>query len=156
MPIWIGTSVILPAEWVPIWLGIRTLWIPADFGIAFLTAHLTQNAVREAARLGVSTKDPFDTTAATAIKDNAASRLPPNLVSPAVTVKYFATGPANCMTFVEVTASGAYNYTLYRLFELMGSNVPVNRTITRTTRMRYELQPVTNSPACTSASITVP
>ncbi len=30
MPIWIGTSVILPAEWVPIWLGIRTQAIQAE------------------------------------------------------------------------------------------------------------------------------
>jgi len=27
VPIWIGTSVDLPAEWVPIWVGIRTQYL---------------------------------------------------------------------------------------------------------------------------------
>lgn len=137
-------------------LILVALWIPADFGIAFLTAHLAQNAVREATRLGVSSKDPFDIAAATAIKTDALNRLPTYLGSPTVTVKYFATGAANCMSFVEVSASGTYNYTLYRLFRLFGGNPPVNTTIARATRMRYEFQPTSNSTACTSPTITAP
>ena len=50
-------------------LLLVALYIPADFGIAMFTAHLTQNAVREAARIGVSTRDPFDNAAANAIVD---------------------------------------------------------------------------------------
>jgi Flp pilus assembly protein TadG len=33
-------------------LLLVALYIPADFGIAFLTAHLVQNAVREGTRIG--------------------------------------------------------------------------------------------------------
>ena len=137
-------------------LLLVAMWIPADFGIAFLTAHLAQNAVREAARLGVTTKDPFDSAAATAIRTEALNRLPARLTSKTVTVKYYATGAANCMSFVEVSATGTYNFTLYQLFRLFGGAVPNSRTITRATRMRYEFQPAANTPACTSATVTAP
>jgi len=53
-------------------LLLVALYIPADFGIAIFTAHLTQNAVREAARFGAST-DPFDNTA---IQNEALNRMP--------------------------------------------------------------------------------
>ena len=46
------------------------LYVPIDFGIAYYTAQLTQNAVREAARIAVSTKDPFDNAAANDIADS--------------------------------------------------------------------------------------
>ena len=101
-------------------LVLVALYIPADFGIAMFTGHLTQNAVREAARIGVSTKDPFDSAASTAIKNEALNRLPLRLVSPTVTVKYFAGGPANCLQFLEVNAQGDYQYFLYQLIRLFG------------------------------------
>jgi len=133
-------------------LLLVALWIPADFGVAFLTAHLAQNAVREAARIGVSTKDPFNNAAATAIQTETLNRLPARLSSQTVTVNYYDGGAANCMSFVEVSASGTYNFTLYQLIRLFGGTAPNNRTISRTIRMRYEYQPVSNSPTtpCTT------
>lgn len=138
-------------------LVLVALYIPADFGIAMFTGHLTQNAVREAARIGVSTKDPFDTAAGTAIRTEAINRLPARLTSPTVTVKYFAGGSANCLAFVEVAAQGNYQYFLYQIIRLFGGTAPNAVTISRTTQMRYEFQPLTNATLCTPpATITSP
>jgi len=137
-------------------LVLVALYIPADFGIAIFTGHMTQNAVREAARIGVSTKDPFDSAAGAAIRAEAISRLPARLKSPTVTVKYFAGGAADCMRFVEVAAAGSYQYFLYQLIRLFGGTTPNTLPINRTTRMRYEFQPATNATLCTTASVTSP
>ena len=137
-------------------LVLVALYIPADFGIAMFTGHLTQNAVREATRIGVSTKDPFDSAASTAIKNEAINRLPARLVSPTVTVKYFAGGTPNCLQFLEVKAEGDYQYFLYQLIRLFGGTTLNTLSISRTTRMRYEFQPYTNATICTTASVISP
>jgi Flp pilus assembly protein TadG len=129
------------------------LYIPADFGIAYYTAHLTQNAVREAARIGVSTKDPFNSAAATAVANEAMSKIPLRLKSVTVTVTYFGPATGTCMQSVSVTAQGSYNYFFYQILRLVGATVPNTVQLTRTSRMRYEFQPVTNStPVCSTAS----
>lgn len=136
-------------------LLLVALYIPADFGIAMFTAHLTQNAVREAARIGVSTKVPFDSPAATAIANEALNRIPQRLNGITVTVSYYGPTTATCMQNVTVTATGSYSYFFYRLMNLFGASVPVSVPITRTSRMRYEFQPVTNSmPMCSASSET--
>ena len=127
------------------------LYIPADFGIAYYTAHLTQNAVREAARIGVSTKDPFNNTAATAIANEALARIPSRLNSVTVTVTYFFE-PAPCMQNVLVTAQGSYSYFFYQMLRLVGATVPNTATITRASQMRYDFQPFTYSNPCTTPS----
>jgi Flp pilus assembly protein TadG len=133
------------------------LAIPADFGIAFFVAHLTQNAVREASRIGVSTKDPFNSAAASAIRTEAINRLPARLTSRTVTVKYYGGGALNCMSFVEVTAQGNYSYFFYQILRLFGATVPNTVQITRTSRQRYEYQPVTNStPICSTVTVQAP
>ncbi|MGZ8520033.1 MAG: TadE/TadG family type IV pilus assembly protein [Candidatus Binatia bacterium] len=137
-------------------LVLVALYIPADFGVAMFTGHLTQNAVREAARIGVSTKDPFDGAASTAIKNEAINRLPQRLVSRTVTVKYYDGGSPNCLRFVEVVAQGDYQYFLYQLIRLFGGTTPNTLPISRTTRMRYEFQPYSNATVCTTASVTSP
>jgi Flp pilus assembly protein TadG len=137
-------------------LLLVALYVPADFGMAMFTAHLTQNAVREAARIGVSTKDPFNSAAATAIKNETLSRLPTRLSAKTVTVNYYGGGAANCNSFVEVNAQGNYDYFLYQVIRLFGATVSNTLPITRTTRMRYEFQPVTNTPLCTTATVTSP
>jgi Flp pilus assembly protein TadG len=126
------------------------LYVPIDFGIAYYTAHLTQNAVREAARIGVSTKDPFDNAAANDIAAQARDRLPLRLKPVTVTVEYFGPASATCMQSVSVTAAGSYDYFFYQMLRLVGATVLDNPVqISRVTRMRYEFQPVTNStPAC--------
>jgi Flp pilus assembly protein TadG len=135
-------------------LLLIALYVPADFGIGLLTAHLTQNAVREAARIGVSTKDPFNSAAASSVGDDAIDNLPLRLVSAAVTVRYYAGGAANCLQNVEVSAQGTYNFFLYQLMRMVGLPAPDSTVITRATRMRYEFQPVTNSALCTTVSLT--
>ena len=134
-------------------LLLVALYVPADFGMAMFTAHLTQNAVREAVRIGVSTKDPFNSAAATAIQNEALSRLPTRLTSKTVTVKYYGGGTANCSSFLEVKAEGNYDYFLYQIIRLFGGTVSNTVPITRTTQMRYEMQPVTNTPSCTSVTV---
>ena len=139
-------------------LLLVALYIPADFGIAMFTAHLTQNAVREAARIGVSTKDPFNSPAGNAIANEALSRIPAGLKPVTVTVSYY-NGPAvtpPCMQSVEVKAQGNYNYFIYQLMRMFGATVPNSVAITRTSRMRYEFQPVTNGPPSTPICSSAP
>lgn len=136
-------------------LLLVALYVPADFGIAMFTAHLTQNAVREAARIAVSTKDPFDSNAGSAIANEALGRIPPRLTSVTVTVNYYGPAAATCMQSVEVRAQGSYNYFFYQLMRMFGATVPPSVPMTRTSRMRYEFQPVTNStPMCSTTSQT--
>ena len=137
-------------------LVLIALYIPADFGIAMFTAHLTQNAVREAARIGVSAKTPFTGTSASEIRTEALNRMPNRLSSKAATVTYYADGPANCAQFVEVIGQGNYDYFFYRMMGLFGFNVPSSRQITRTARMRYEFQPTTHHTPCTDPTETAP
>ena len=47
-----GQSIVELTLIVP--LVLATLYIPVDFGIAFFTAQMVQNATREAARIGAS------------------------------------------------------------------------------------------------------
>lgn len=137
-------------------LLLIALYVPADFAIAYLTAHLTQNAVRDAARIGAASKNPFDVTAAMAITNDALNRMPARLNSKAATVKYYADGTPNCMQFVEVTGQGNYEYFFYKIMRLVGATVPNATTITRRSRMRYEYQPDANSTLCATVTVTSP
>ena len=141
-----GQSIVEMALITP--LLLVALYVPADFGVAFSVAHLTQNAVREAARIGAST-DPFDTAASTAIKNDALSRIPAWFgASKTATVTFHADGAADCARFVQVSGGGTYNYFLYQLIRLFGLSAPNNQTITRTARMRYAAQPATYHALC--------
>ena len=64
-----GQSIVEMTLLVP--LVFATLYIPADFGVAFFTAHLVQNATREAARIGAS-MNPF---VPATVEDEATKRL---------------------------------------------------------------------------------
>lgn len=137
-------------------LLLIALYVPADFAVAYLTAHLTQNAVREAARIGAASKNPFDAAAGTAIRNEALNRMPARLSSKSATVKYYANGAANCTEFVEVTGQGNYDYFFYKIMRLVGATVPDATTITRISRMRYEYQPDGNNTLCVTATVTSP
>jgi Flp pilus assembly protein TadG len=149
----VGQSVVELALITP--LVLIALYIPADFGVAFLTAHLAQNAVREGARIGsgLTSGDPnkpIDVGQGTTIKDAVLARLPDRLSSPSVNVRfYFENEAAPCMQVVEVTVTGTYDYGLYRLMELVGVTVPPSAPISRMTQMRYNYQrPENNTPIC--------
>ena len=136
-------------------LVLIALYIPADFGMAFLTAHLVQNAVREGARIGSgltsgNPASPIGQSQGTVVKDAVLARLPERLSNPSVNVKFYFTGEAaTCMQVVEVTTTGTYHFGLYRLMELVGVTVPPSESISRTTQMRYNYQrPENNAPIC--------
>jgi len=135
-------------------LILVALYVPFDFGIMLFTSHLTQNAVRDGARIASRTGLMDDTKA-----DNLAAQvfanLPQYLVSrtttKSATVNYYATGAANCAQFVEVRAQGSYNFILYRLIGLFGLAPSNSIAISRTTRMRYESQSDANTGLCGGA-----
>ena len=150
-----GQSVVELALITP--LVLIALYIPADFGMAFLTAHLAQNAVREGARIGSgltsgNPSTPISGSQGATIKNAVLARLPERLSSPSVNVKFYFSGEAaTCMQVVEVTATGTYYYGLYHLMGLIGVTIPPSAPISRTTEMRYNYQrPENNTPICTA------
>jgi Flp pilus assembly protein TadG len=156
-----GQSVVEVALITP--LVLVALYIPADFGVAFLTAHLAQNAVREGARIGsgLTSGDPnkpIDTGQGTTIKDAVFARLPDRLSGASVNVKFYFSGEAaTCMQVVEVTVTGTYDYTLYHVMELIGVSVPPSAPISRTTQIRYNYQrPENNTPICAATGFDQP
>jgi len=138
-------------------LLLIALYIPADFGIAFYMANLTQNAAREGARIGSGLSKSgtppnlvFDSPQAKTVKEAVFDRLPGVLTNKNVTVKFY-NGTA-CMEFIEVTAQGDYNFFLYQLMGLLGATAPDSMTISRTTQIRYDYQQYTNTAYCTSST----
>ena len=129
------------------------LYVPVDFGIMIFTGHLTQNAVRDGARIAAKT-DLMDNTLATNLATAFNANVPQRLSSKQVTVNYYATGAANCAQSVEVIATGTYNFFWYRLIGLFGFVPPSPITMTRTTKMRYEFQPDTNTGNCATVTAT--
>jgi len=154
-----GQSLIEIALLTPVLLV--ALYVPFDFGMAIFAGHLTQNAVRDGARVA-STTDLLDTTKANAVASQVLGNLPKLLVAPNkdVTVTYYGTGSANCAKFVEVIGRGTYRYAWYRLVGLLGMTPTSTTLITRTTRARYEYQPDQNGGTgattnfCTTATAT--
>jgi len=138
-------------------LILVALYVPFDFGMTMFTGHYTQIAVRDGARIAATT-DLMDNTKAGNLATQVYSNLPQLLVSGSttkqVTVKYYATGAANCSQYVEVKAQGTYNFFLYRLIALLGFSAPDGTQITRTTRMRYEFQPDANTGDCATVTAT--
>jgi Flp pilus assembly protein TadG len=138
-------------------LILIALYIPADFGVAYFTSHLTQNAVREAARIGSAKAPPFNNAQGSAVKTEAMNRMPAMLANPSVTVTYFWDGAGTtCMQTVRVSATGNYNFFLYQIMRIVGISAPNFMPITRAAIMRYDYQPSdNNTPACTAANVTV-
>ncbi len=136
-------------------LLLIALYIPGDFGIALFTGNLTQNAVREGARIGsglqLSGTPPslfFASAQANTVKTEVFNRLPLLLNNKAVTVTFYS--GTSCMEFIEVTAAGDYNFFLYQLMRLIGATAPDSFRISRTTQIRYTYQQYTNTDYCTS------
>lgn len=124
-------------------LILVALYVPFDFGVSIFTAHITQNAVRDGARVASYT-DPITNAVATTLANQVYNNLPPRLQSRSVTVRYYAGGASNCAEYVEVTAQGTYSFFLYKLMGILGIPVPDGVVITRLTSMRHVHQPVTN------------
>lgn len=124
-------------------------WIPADFGLAFYTGQLAQNASREGARIAAT--DPTlvsGTTNCTMpscsgnIFRETASRISSALLPGAtITVTLDDDTGTNCNRMVAVSVSGTYNFFFYQLLHWMGISGNLDKTpITRQTRMKWEHQ----------------
>ena len=131
-------------------LLIIIMWIPADFGLAFMTGQLASNAAREGARIGSATT-PFN---ASDVTTETCRRLPSALLSdpggggtscsPFSNAKVdvqLVPGSSACNQMVQVTVRGNYNYFFYQLLRFIGVTGNLdNRPITRQTSMRWEHQ----------------
>jgi hypothetical protein len=127
-------------------------WIPVDFGLAFYTAQLAQNASREAARIAAADPNLAGATGScnmpcssapggTALRA-AADRMSRALLPGAsISVTLEPASGTNCNRLVEVSVSGEYNYFFYQLLETMGHTIPDTLNIVRSTSMRWEHQP---------------
>ena len=148
-----GQSIVEVALITP--MILVALYVPFDFGVSIYAGHLTQNVARDGARR-VATTDVLDNTKATNLATQIAANLPPLLSSGSttkqVTVNYYATGGATCAQSVEVIAQGTYTFFWYRLIGLLGLAPQSQLGIVRTTKMRYEFQPDTNSAACSTTA----
>lgn len=116
-------------------LFLAIIWIPADFGLAFYSGQLAQNASREGARLAAAT-NPFDagniqTQVMNRMDSAVLKNITANVVPPAC-------DSALNMQVVTVTVAGEYNFYFYQLLRLLGFSAPDSVVISRTTTMRYE------------------
>ena len=110
-------------------------WIPADFGLAFFTGQLVQNASREGARLAAAT-NPFNAgNIQTQVSNRISSAL---LTNTNINVTGPTCDPTLGMQVVTVGVTGDYNFYFYQLLRLLGLPAPNTLTISRTTTMRYE------------------
>ncbi len=145
-----GQSIIEIALITP--LLLIALYIPADFGFAFLMGNFTQNAAREGARVGsglqLDTNLIFNSAQAATVETAVSNRMPAFLSNKKVTVKFY--DGTSCMKFIEVTAQGDYNFFLYHLISLLGGTAPNFVTISRGTQIRYTYQPYANTAYCTT------
>jgi len=125
-------------------------WIPADFGLAFYTGQIAQNAAREGARIAAA--DPNLVAGTTScnmpgcysfgnIFNETAARLPgAMLTSASITMVLDAAAGTNCNRMVKVTVQGNYSYFFYSVLRLLGFNTPPSSPITRSASMRWEHQ----------------
>jgi Flp pilus assembly protein TadG len=126
-------------------------WIPADFGLAFYTGQLAQNAAREGARIAAADRTLVSGTTSCVVPSctgnifkETAGRLSAALLPAATITVNLEPNPVigtNCNRMVTVAVSGTYNFFFYQLLHWMGVSGDLNNTpITRQTRMRWEAQ----------------
>ncbi len=122
-------------------------WIPADFGLAFYTGQLAQNASREGARIAAAertltpgiTKCQMPCASASGILKATADRMSSALL-PGAWLTLTVGGGATCDQLVTVDITGPYNFSFYQILRLLGISVPDSVTISRQTSMRWEHQ----------------
>jgi len=157
-----GQSLVEIALITPILLG--ALMVAVDFGIAFYMSNLIAVAARDGARIGSQLEKSNRTDAANPdfavadaniISNRIQDRIPRYLTGRQVIVTFYeddaGVGPPACSESIQVQVSGNYNFTLYRLMNFLGANVPTSRTLTRSTRMRYNYQRYEQNTTCTSS-----
>ncbi len=132
-------------------------WIPADFGLAFVSGQIASSAAREGARIGSATPSPFNAAAITDVTTETCRRLsvafltePAALGVGEVKCAAFSNarvlvelvpGSGACNQMVRVRVRGSYNFFFYQLLNFIKVQSDLNATpITRETRMRWEHQ----------------
>ena len=129
-------------------------WIPADFGLAFYTGQLAQNAAREGARIAAADSTLVSGTTSCIMPPNEAVPCTGNIFKetagrlsqallPAATISLNLDPDTatNCNRMVTVTVSGTYNFFFYQLLRWVGVSGNLDDTpIIRQTRMRWEAQ----------------
>jgi len=124
-------------------------WIPADFGLAFYTGQLAQNAAREGARIAAADSTLVSGTTSCVMpacpgnifKETAARLSSALLPAATISVNLEPDTGENCNRMVTVTVSGTYNFFFHQLLGWFGVSANLNNTpIIRQTRMRWEAQ----------------
>jgi Flp pilus assembly protein TadG len=133
-------------------LFLVIVWIPVDFGLAFYSSQLAQNAAREGAR--IASADPtltaINSTCAMPacysfgnLFNETATRVPPALLTgTTITITFPVPGTeATCNQRVRVRVQGQYNYFFYQLLRMLGASTPSSVSVERSSEMRWEHQP---------------
>ena len=122
-------------------------WIPAEFGLAFFTGQLAQNAAREGARIAAADRNlandncVMPACTSNILKETAARISAALLPKASISVTLDPDTGGNCNRMVTVTISGTYNFFFYQLLHWFGVSKDLNTApITRQTRMRWEHQ----------------
>jgi len=124
-------------------------WIPADFGLAFYTGQLAQNAAREGARIAAADRTLTSGAASCTmpscsgnIFQETAGRISSALLPGAtITLTLDPDTGSNCNRMVTVAVSGTYNFFFYQFLHWLGiSGNLENMPIARQTSMRWEHQ----------------
>ena len=154
-----GQSLVEIALITPLLLG--ALMVVVDFGIAFYMGNLIAVAARDGARIGSQleksnkTDGDFEVADADIVRNRIEARIPRYLTGRQVIVTFYEddppVGPFPCSESIEVQVRGNYPFTLYRLMNFLGANVPTSVTLTRSTRMRYNYQRYEQNTTCTSS-----
>ena len=129
-------------------------WIPAEFGLAFYTSQIAQNAVREGARIAAADLNPAASagwcdipacySGANILKETSL-RLPAALMSNIrVTLTVDAPSDTTCNEMVTVSATGQFHFFFYQILRLLGATASDTRTISTSARMRWEHQAACN------------
>jgi Flp pilus assembly protein TadG len=129
-------------------------WIPADFGLAFYTGQLAQNASREGARIAAAdTTLPTQTGGGTvtctlpcsgqlagSILAETAERLSSALLPGATVSVTYPVAGGGCNSQVRVGVVGTYNFFFYHLLNALGASITPTANINYQTDMRWEHQ----------------
>jgi len=144
-------------------LLLAALMVVADFGVAFYMGNLVAVAARDGARIGselektggTGPEPDFAAAQATKVRDYIQTRIPRYLNARQIIVTFYeddaGVGPPACSESIQVQVSGNYPFTLYRIMNFFGSNVPSSINIVRSTRMRYTYQRSDQNITCTSS-----
>jgi hypothetical protein len=128
-------------------LILAALYIPA-FSASLFTPRTWRFKMHPRGRCIGASMNPFDQTT---VENEATNRLPTGrFVVSSVSANLDGSSTSTCMRRVQVTVSGTYSPFLYQLINLVvpGATVYTTISIIRSTAMRFDSQPLTNTGSC--------